>query len=177
MRGLGVEAACLVRLPLDVAAEGVGQLTGRFGGVLPGRSTSRGEPARQAFRGQVRHRCLLGRESGRLTVAMNNAHRPTRSRRRTWERRIPWARGQRRTGWSLPAASASCQRAPYSAMSNCRVPMTTHSVEERVLKPSSGLLATVGRLAPSHWRDFSLPGAASVRKIGKDLRRRSEATS
>ncbi|MFJ9480073.1 esterase/lipase family protein [Streptomyces mirabilis] len=34
----------MARLPLDMAAEGVGQLTGRLGGALPRRSTGRDEP-------------------------------------------------------------------------------------------------------------------------------------
>lgn len=48
VRGVGVEAGRtavrLARLPLDMAAEGVGQLTGRFGRALPWRSTGRDEP-------------------------------------------------------------------------------------------------------------------------------------
>ncbi|QDN95982.1 hypothetical protein FNV65_06380 [Streptomyces sp. S1A1-8] len=48
VRGVGVEAGWvamrLVQLPLDIAAGGVGQLTGRFGRAVPGRHARRDEP-------------------------------------------------------------------------------------------------------------------------------------
>jgi triacylglycerol lipase len=48
VRGVGVEAGRaavrLARLPLDMAADGVVQLTGRFGRAMPWRSTGRDEP-------------------------------------------------------------------------------------------------------------------------------------